>query len=373
MAGFRCIFRLSFVFAFLSVLVFDPTLSSAQQNCGQMATCAAGQYGPGGCYRPHRQDCYDGRICAKNMRFCRPGGNGPGGCFLPSSGTCADGLICQTGMQVCNAGPNGPGGCFRLNYAQCFNGLICEPGMELCNDKQGPRCVRVGSNLCNKPNNACPQNMRECKPGRNGPGGCYRMGASTCTSGLICQTAMRVCNAGPNGPGGCFRLNYAQCFNGLICEPGMELCNDNEGPRCVRRGTNLCNRPADACPQGMRQCTPGPNGPGGCYRQNYMQCLHGAICEEGMRFCPAGANGTGGCYRLNSASCFSGLVCPTGMKACTDSQGPRCYKPGYGQCGSNASRPPFSPAPFRLPQQQPSRTPRGGSSAPRTGGWNVIQ
>jgi len=178
--------------------------------------------------------------------------------------------------------------------------------MKPCNDAQGPRCVRIGTNLCNRPTQACPTGMRECQPG-------------------------------PNGPGGCFRLNYAQCFDGLICEPGMQLCNDSQGPRCVRIGSNLCDRPANnACPTGMHQCKPGPNGPGGCYKLNY-------------------------------ASCFSGLICTSGMKVCNDAQGPRCYKPGYGQCGTSPTRRPFSPSPFPTPSRQPTRTPTPG------GGWNAIQ
>ena len=234
--------RVFFVFGFLSLVFFVPTETSAQQSCGQMATCAQGQYGPGGCYRPHRQDCFGGLICSKTMRFCPAGSNGSGGCYLPGSSTCSNGLICPSGMRVCNAGPNGPGGCFKLNYAQCFDGLICEPGMKPCNDAQGPRCVRIG--------------------------------------------------------------------------------------------TNLCNRPTQPCPTGMRQCQPGPNGPGGCFKLNY-------------------------------ASCFSGLICSSGMKVCKDSLGTRCYKPGYGQCGSSATRRPFSPSPLPTPAPRSTQPPRGG--------WNVIQ
>ncbi|MBC8158992.1 MAG: hypothetical protein H8E94_06645, partial [Alphaproteobacteria bacterium] len=220
MGNIRSVFL---VFGFLSIVFFAPFEASAQQSCGDMATCAQGQNGPGGCYRPHRQDCYDGLICSKSMRLCSPG-------------------------------PNGPGGCYKLNYAQCFSGLICEPGMEPCNDAQGPRCVRIGSNLCNRPAQACPTGMHPCKPG-------------------------------PYGPGGCYKLNYAQCFDGLICEPGMQPCNDAQGPRCVRVVYTLCNRPAAVCPQGMRECPSGPNGPGGCYKLNYAQCLGGLICEPGMQVC----------------------------------------------------------------------------------------
>ena len=301
--------RLFIVFGVLSLILVVSAESSAQQGCGQMATCAQGQYGPGGCYRPHRQDCHGGVICSKSMRFCPTGGNGSGGCYLPSTSTCSNGLICPTGMQVCNAGPNGPGGCFRLNYAQCFDGLICEPGMKPCNDAQGPRCVRIGSNLCNRPASACPAGMRECKPG-------------------------------PYGPGGCFRLNYARCFDGLICETGMKPCNDAQGLRCVRIGSNLCNRPAQACPTGMRECQAGPNGPGGCFKVNY-------------------------------ASCFSGLICSSGMRVCKDSKGTRCYNPAYSRCGSSATQRPYSPAPRSTPAPRPIPAPR--STPLPSSGWSVVQ
>lgn len=73
-------------------------------------------------------------------------------------------------------------------------------------------------------NRQCPRGMTACQKGSYGPGGCYKMGYSTCTSGMVCSSGMRACPPGKYGSGGCYKPVYRTCNAGLTCGSGMRVC-----------------------------------------------------------------------------------------------------------------------------------------------------
>lgn len=42
---------------------------------------------------------------------------------------------------------------------------------------------------------------------------------------------------------------------------------------------------AQSCAGGLMSCSPGVNGPGGCYNPGYMRCVRGIICNGDENVC----------------------------------------------------------------------------------------
>lgn len=58
---------------------------------------------------------------------------------------------CSSGLSVCAAGSYGPGGCFKPGYATCTAGLVCTGGMVVCAPTNGaaPYCYKPSHGKCN--------------------------------------------------------------------------------------------------------------------------------------------------------------------------------------------------------------------------------
>ncbi len=66
-----------------------PPVLLAQSNCPSGTTpCAAGSYGPGGCYKPGYATCTAGLVCTDGMSACKPTNGGPAYCFKAGIGSC---------------------------------------------------------------------------------------------------------------------------------------------------------------------------------------------------------------------------------------------------------------------------------------------
>ncbi len=83
--------------------------------------------------------------------------------------------------------------------------------------------------------------MTVCQKGGYGPGGCYKSGYATCTSGLVCSSGMRACPPGAYGKGGCYKSGYATCNSGLTCGSGMRVCaKQGKKPYCYNSTYSRC-------------------------------------------------------------------------------------------------------------------------------------
>lgn len=99
--------------------------AAAGQTCPSgMSSCAAGSYGPGGCYKVGYATCTAGLVCTSGLTACAPGSYGPGGCYKMGYASCTAGLICSSGMNACAPGSKGPGGCYKPGYASCNQGQV---------------------------------------------------------------------------------------------------------------------------------------------------------------------------------------------------------------------------------------------------------
>ena len=99
----------------------------------------------------------------------------------------------------------------------------------------------------------CPPGRTECRPGREGNGGCYELRASSCHDGRVCPRDTLVCRRGALGVGGCYDNRQTTCIDGL---------------RCAR---------------GSSACRPGRGGGGGCYDPHRSVCSDGRITSRPRR------------------------------------------------------------------------------------------
>lgn len=70
---------------------------------------------------------------------------------LTANGTITIAQTCGAGMNVCAPGRYGPGGCYKLGFATCTSGLVCTGGMVACAPSNGsqPYCYKPGYGTCN--------------------------------------------------------------------------------------------------------------------------------------------------------------------------------------------------------------------------------
>lgn len=61
----------------------------AQTSCpAGTQPCPAGDYGPGGCYRPGYATCTAGLVCTGGLVACKPSNGAPAYCYRPGYGSC---------------------------------------------------------------------------------------------------------------------------------------------------------------------------------------------------------------------------------------------------------------------------------------------
>ena len=78
---------------FAAALFAHPTSALAQTCALPLQKCAAGAYGPGGCWRPGYSVCEKGAIYPPGMKWCPKGALGDGGAYKPGYAKCSKGRI----------------------------------------------------------------------------------------------------------------------------------------------------------------------------------------------------------------------------------------------------------------------------------------